>query len=116
MMRELLFGGLLLVLAGTAGAAELDVSRCKMPEPPAVPDGQTASEAEMGEASTDVREYIVGVQSSLECLAQVEQSMGEEISEEQSGVLVTLYNAGVDQMEAVAENYNAQVREFKARQ
>jgi hypothetical protein len=116
MRREVLIGSLLLALAGAAGAAEMDVSQCSMPEPPVVPDGQTASETEMGQAGAEVRDYLAGVQTSLECLAQVEASMGDEITEEQSGQLVALYNAGIDQMEAVAGNYNEQVREYKARQ
>jgi hypothetical protein len=116
MRREVLMAGLLLVLTGAAGAAEMDVSQCRMPEAPVVPDGQTASEAEMGQAGAEVRDYLAGVQTSLECLAQVQASLGDEITEEQSGLLVALHNAGIDEMEALAGNYNEQVREYKARQ
>lgn len=115
-MRDVLIGGLLLVLAGAAGAAEMDVMKCAMPEQPTVPDGQTASEDAMSEASTSVRDYLAGVQTSLECLGQVEASLAEEITAEQKVQLVTLYNAGVDQMQALAASYNEQVREYKARQ
>lgn len=103
------------VAAGAAAAAELDIGHCKFPEPPTVPDGAQATESEMGQAGVAVREFVSAVQSSLQCLTEAEKAMGEEIDEEQQAQLVTIYNNGVDQMNAVAQNYNAQVRAFKER-
>lgn len=103
-----------LALAGVVQAAELEISHCKFPAPPTVPEGSAATEAEMGEAGAAVREFVAGVQSSLACLTEAEKSMGAEITEEQQAQLVTIYNNGVDQMNAVAQNYNEQVRAFKA--
>ncbi|MDZ7668233.1 MAG: hypothetical protein U5Q16_02020 [Gammaproteobacteria bacterium] len=119
-MRTTLFAALAvpfsaLLLAGAAQAAEMDISHCKFPEPPVVPEGAEATETEMGEAGVAVREFVSGIQSSLECLTAVETSLGEEITEEQQAELVAVYNNGVDQMQSVAENYNAQVRAFKDR-
>lgn len=105
----------MLVLAGTAYAAEMDISHCKFPDAPEVPDGAEASETQMGHAGVAVREFVSEIQASLECLTAVETSLGEEITEEQQAQLVTIYNNGVDQMQAVAENYNEQVRVFKDR-
>jgi hypothetical protein len=102
-------------LAGFGHGAELEIEQCSFPEPPVVPDGATATEAEMGQAGAAVREFVSGIQSSLECLGEAEKSMGEEITEEQQAQLVTVYNNGVDQMNAVANNYNEQVKTFKAR-
>lgn len=104
-----------LLLAGIAQAAEMDISHCKFPDAPEVPNGAEATETELGEAGVAVREFVSEIQSSLECLTAVETSMGEEITEEQQAELVAIYNNGVDQMQAVAENYNAQVRAFKNR-
>ncbi|MFU8814931.1 MAG: hypothetical protein ACNA7W_06280 [Pseudomonadales bacterium] len=115
-MRKIVLAAALLSLAGIAQAGELDISHCKFPEMPVVPDGSTASEAEMGQAGAEVRSFVAGTQSSLECLAATEAEMEEELTAEQQAQLVALYNAGVDQMTAVAENYNAQVREFNARE
>lgn len=119
-MRRTLFAALAvpfsaLLLAGIAQAAEMDISHCSFPEPPEVPEGAAATETEMGEAGVAVREFVSGIQSSLECLTAVETSLGEEITEEQQAELVAVYNSGVDQMQSVAENYNAQVRAFKDR-
>jgi len=115
-MRKLLIAGAALLLAGQVAAAELDVSKCAFPEPPVVPDGETASEEEMTKAGVDVRAYVAGVQGSLECLAAAEREAQDEVSPEQQAELVDLYNSKVDQMNAVAEEYNVQVREYLARQ
>lgn len=105
-----------LAVAGIgAQAAELEIAQCKFPAEPTVPDGAVATEAELGEAGSAVREYVSGMQSSLECLSAAETAMGEDITEEQQAQLVAVYNRGVDQMNAVAQNYNEQVRVFKAR-
>lgn len=114
-MRKRMLAVLALVLAGTSHAAELKIDHCSFPEAPPVPDGATATESEMGQAGADVREYVAGIKTSLDCLAAVEKSMAEEITEEQQAQLVTVYNSGVDQMNAVANKYNEQVKVFKAR-
>ncbi|MEQ8858089.1 MAG: hypothetical protein RIC56_05535 [Pseudomonadales bacterium] len=104
------------VLAGGGvRAAELEIAHCRFPEAPVVPDGADASESEMGQAGAEVREYVSGVQSSLECLSAAETAMGDEITEEQQAQVVAIYNQGVDQMNAVAQRYNEQVRAFKER-
>jgi len=115
-MSKVWLAGALLSLAGITHAAELDVSHCSFPEIPVVPDGGTASEAEMGQAGAEVRDFVAATQGALECLAVAEAEMQEQLSEEQQAELVALYNTGVDQMTAVAENYNQQVREFRARE
>lgn len=101
--------------AGLGHGAELEIEQCSFPQAPAVPDGATATEAEMGQAGAEVREFVAAIQSSLECLGEAEKSLGDEITEEQQAELVTVYNSGVDQMNAVANEYNEQVKVFKGR-
>jgi hypothetical protein len=114
-MHKTILAVVLGVAAGAVQAAELAIDHCKFPEPPTVPEGAEATEAEMGQAGADVRDFVANIQSSLECLTEAEQALGEEITEEQQAQLVTIYNNGVDQMNSVAQNYNAQVRAFKER-
>jgi hypothetical protein len=114
MRTVILLVGVLLATAA-ARAAELDVSHCRFPEVPAVPDGTQANEAEMGQAGGAVREFVAGIQTSLQCLTDVEKSLGDEITDEQQAQLVAIYNNGVDQMNAVAGQYNAAVRAYKER-
>ncbi len=109
--------------AGAAKAATADnsvdlgqqMSKCKYPDPPKMPDGSKATESEMGQAGADVRDYIAGVQSSLQCLSAIEKSLGDNITKDEEKTLVGTYNKGVDQMNTVADEYNKQVRAFKAR-
>ncbi len=103
------------MLPALAYAVELDIAHCRFPEAPVVPDGADATEAEMGQAGAQVREFVAGIQSSLECLTAAETAMADEITEEQQAQLVAVYNNGVDQMNAVAQRYNEQVRAFKER-
>lgn len=118
-MRALILGAAVLMTVsmsgGVAQAAEMDISPCAFPEAPTVPDGAKASEEEMGQAGSAVRAYVAGVQASLQCLTDVEKSLGEEITTEQQDQLVATYNAGVDQMNAVAGSYNTAVRVYKER-
>jgi hypothetical protein len=114
-MRRLIVAGAVLALAGMVQAAELDISHCKFPDPPEVPDGADATEAEMGAAGAQVREFVAGIQSSLACLTEAESALGDEVTEEQQAQLVAIYNNGVDQMNAVAQNYNEQVQAYKSR-
>lgn len=115
-MRRLLIASALLLLVGKVGAAELDIDDCAFPERPGVPDGESATEAQMTQAGVDVRAYVAQVQGALECLAAAERDIQDEITEEQQAQLVGLYNTKVDEMNAVAEEYNTQVREYLARE
>jgi hypothetical protein len=114
-MRKLMVAAIAALAAGMSQAAELEVSQCRFPEAPQIPDGVSATEADMAQAGSDVREFVSAIQSSLQCLSTAEESMGEEISEDQQAQLVAIYNNGVDQMNTIAENYNEQVRAFKGR-
>ena len=96
-------------------AAEMDTSACIFPEVPEVPDGATASEEAMANASAAVRAYVGDTQAGLDCLSAVEESLGEEITDEQKAEIVTTYNANVDQMTLLVEGFNEQIRAYKAR-
>ena len=114
-MRALILAAAVMLSGTAAYAAEMDVSQCAFPEAPVVPDGAVATEEQMGEAGAAVRAYVAGVQASLQCLAELEKSMGEEITTEQQDELIATYNAGVDGMNAIAGSYNSAVRVYKER-
>ena len=114
-MRRWGLAGVAVLLSVSAQAAEMDTSGCAFPDAPEIPDGTTASEEDMGSASAAVRAYVGDTQSGLDCLSEVEASMGEEITPEQKSEIVNTYNAGVDEMTAVVESFNEQIRAYKAR-
>ena len=99
-MRKLICFAALLG-APACWAQSVDVGHCKFPEVPEMVDGTVAS-AEMPFART-------------QCIDTVETGLGAGITAEQKAALNVLYNNGVDQMNAIAEAYNTQVRAFKAR-
>ena len=112
-MRSLILA-FLLIVGASVQADELNLDQCSLPDAPDVPDGATAAEEEMTVAGSAVREYVAAAQAALDCLDKVRAGLGEAITPEQTTAINTTYNEGVDALNAVAENFNAQVRAFKA--
>ncbi len=105
---------LLMSVTSMAAADGLDVSKCAFADVPQIADGATAAEADMVAAGKAVRAYLGEMQSALDCLRDMEKSMGGDITEDQQKVLTDTYNSGVDSMNTVADNYNAQIKAYKA--
>ena len=104
-------------LATTAAAAA-----CIYPRPPeSLPDGRTATYEEMvaGQAAVkdfdaDVTAYNTCLQMEMELLlanAELEDSRRSEIA----AMYVKKNNAAVDEVQAVADRFNEQLRAFKDR-
>jgi hypothetical protein len=106
---------LAVVIGVNMHAAELELSACVFPDAPEMPEGATASEQTMGEASAAIRSYVGDTQAGLDCLSAAEESLGEEITGEQKSQIVAGYNAGVDEMTALVASFNEQIRAYKAR-
>lgn len=93
------------------------------PAPAALPDGKTASEAEMVEGMKAVKAYDKAVNDYLTCLDSEKQaqlnSMGPDAPKEQIQQINEIhskkYNAAVEELEQRAANFNEQVRAFKSR-
>lgn len=117
MRRNGSFGMLMtLGLLMCALGAQAEMGDCEAPGmAPDVPDGAEAAESELAEASGAVRAYVASTQDYLACLEEHEASLGEEITEEVQAEIVATYNAAVEAMQAVAENFNEQVRRFRER-
>jgi hypothetical protein len=102
-------GACVFALALTAQAA------CESPAMPAIPDGATAEEAEMVEAQGAVRAFVEQSNAYLDCLVG-EAKQGEETDDATTKQKrLDQYNAGADAMQQVADGFNAELREFKAR-
>ena len=114
-MRTWGVAALAFLLSVNLQAAQLDMSTCTFPDAPEVPDGNTASEEAMGNASAAIRAYVGDTQSGLDCLSAAEEGLGEEITAEQKAEIVATYNAEVDEMTALVESFNEQIRAYKAR-
>jgi len=88
---------------------------CTYPSEISVPDGATATEAQMKEASKAVKDYMAAVESYLACLDDEEKALGDAVTDEQKNVHHARHNAAIDALDAVADRYNEQVRIFKTK-
>lgn len=103
----------LLCTTATAQAAQID---CAKPEVPVVPDGATATEADLAEAGAAVRTFIEAGQGYLACLEEKEAAYGDAITAEQQSLINAIYNATVETMETAAAQYNEAIGIFRARE
>jgi len=90
---------------GFSGAAFAD---CTLTDPPAVPDGKTASEADMVAAQQAVKSYVAVTQEYLACLEF--ESKGRS-----GGDWTRKYNQAAEQMEKLATQFNRELKAFKSR-
>lgn len=93
-----------------------EAASCDYPRSPPVPDGETVTEADMREAQKKVRAFIAAAEAYLDCLSKIENEATEPLSERQAEINIARYNAMVDEMHRVSDEYNVAVRIFKARQ
>lgn len=113
MARNLILASLLLI--GSLGA-KATLGDCEHPgEKPHVPDGAVAPEQELAEASGGVRNFVAKTQDYLACLEARERELGGDITDDMQAEIVTTYNAAVETMQEVADNFNEQVRRFRER-
>jgi DNA repair ATPase RecN len=97
------------LLGGPAFAA------CGYPPAEKVPDGKSSTQAEMNAAQQRIQDYMGKMQEYLDCLEQEEAALPEEQrNAETRAVTVKRYNAAVEAMEALAAQFNEQVRAYKA--
>jgi hypothetical protein len=94
-----------------AVSLQAHADQCRLPPAPSkIPDGNTASQQEMLTAMETIKQYNNDVQTYLKCLdfetRQNQLSPGDQTS---------LHNAAVDQLTHVADQFNEQVKTFKAK-
>ena len=87
---------------------------CDYPERVDVPNGKTASQEEMVAGQRAVKDYMTAMQGYLDCLDTETDMESDETSDEQKAILISKHNAAVDEMEAVAQAFNEEVRDYKA--
>ncbi len=95
---------------------------CDYPQRVGVPDGTTATKEEMIEGQRGIKEYITAMEAYLACIEAAEQETVANINEtdddakqQRIGMFNKKYNAAVEEMNLVAEEFNVQVRAYKSR-
>jgi hypothetical protein len=93
-------------------------AECAFPKPPAsVPDGKTASEAEMVAAMSAFKAYDAEVVAFGQCLEQEtkEKAAGSGQLMQLKTMQMKKHNAAVAELQEKAKQFNEQVRIFKSR-
>lgn len=87
-----------------------------------IPDGMTATRDEMVAGKKLVQSYIANMESYLSCIeakeAETQISMGEvdeDTKRQRSAMYDKKYNAAIEEMNLVAEEFNVQLRAYNAR-
>ncbi|MDG1462644.1 MAG: hypothetical protein P8R04_03665 [Gammaproteobacteria bacterium] len=88
-------------------------ANCDFPASLEVPDGNTASEAELVASQAAIKQYMASAEEYVACLDAEAEAIGPEITEDQVRIRDMKHDAAVDEMEKLAAEFNAQVRAFK---
>lgn len=110
-----------IIAAALAPAAYADCSYPRAPEH--LPNGDTATLKEMLAGEQAVKSYNQEMTAYLSCIQLERDSrvaqVGDKLTKEQKQALLAIvdqkHNAAVDQLQTVANQFNAQVKIFKAR-
>ena len=110
----------LLVATACVLGAPLALS-CDYPQRTNVPDGNTATKDEMVDGQRNVKSYMAAMEAYLSCIETAEQEtvaggdLGEGAKQQRIAMFNKKYNAAVEEMNLIAEQFNAQVRAYKDR-
>jgi hypothetical protein len=118
---KLLPAAIVIAAAMLAPAAYADCSY--PPAPSQLPDGNTATLKEMLAGMQTVKSYNEQMDAYLSCIklerdsavAQAGAKLTKQQQQEIEAIEIQKHNAAVDQLHAVADRFNAQVKIFKAR-
>jgi len=98
------------------------VFACDYPQRVGVPDGTTATKEEMITGQRDIKEYLAAMDEYLACIEAAEQNTvagldetEEDAKQQRIEMFNKRYNAAVEEMNLVAEEFNVQVRTYKER-
>lgn len=108
----------LVLLSAASGAIA-----CDYPERADVPDGATATKEEMINGQSAVKSFMTAMEEYLSCIEAEEAAavlaLGDDVDEEttrrRNEIFNEKYNGAVEEMNRVAEEFNIQVRAYKAR-
>ena len=105
-----------------ARAAAAAIEDCNAPSPPAVPDGLKVSKAEMVAAHTAFQSYDSATKTYTVCVDAAVEKIAQQFPQASADELHTVkvlgfgaHNTVIDQEQALADQFNAQIKVFKAK-
>ena len=115
MNKNILFTAILFLSTSAALA-------CDYPHRANVPDGTTSTKEQMIEGQRGIKAYMSAMEEYLSCIETAEQEtvagaddIDEAAKQQRIEMYNKKYNAAVDEMNLVAEEFNVQVRAYKER-
>lgn len=122
-MKSILSAATAIFFLGSA----LSWAECERSEAPSIPDGSKASEQEMIEGQQNLKQYMAATETYLGCIDQEEQARieveakasepaSEEARVERAAAHTSTYNKAVQEMEAKAAEFNAQLKAYREAQ
>jgi len=116
MAKKKLMAAAICVLLGVPGVASAQTGDyCNRPWPIVVPNGTTATKAELVKTQKDVKKYMEGGDAYLACLKREEDLVPEDAyanTDELDDIRARKHNAMIDEMELVAARFNQALAEF----
>ena len=97
------------ILASVSAAAQ-----CERPKEPIIPNGSSATKADIGSAFKAVKQYQAELGVFRDCLDQEQLAFGGALPPDIFEVIRQRYDASVDAEEAVAAEFNMQYKAYKA--
>ena len=96
-------------------ATQLAYAACDRPTAPDLPDGASSDLETMVEGQKAVKTYVAATEEYLACLTAEGEAAAEAETPEEQVARIERHNAAVDEMEAVAGQFNEEIREYKAK-
>jgi len=102
--------------------ATSQLENCSVPSPPAVPNGATATEAQMLAARAAFQAYDAAINAYTKCVDSTIERVATQFATASAVELqqvrqlgTSAHNTAIDQEQSVADSLNAQVRAYKAK-
>ena len=95
---------------------------CDYPVRINIPNGTTAAKEDMLDAQRDVKKFVANMEVYLECIVEEEKMARASLEylsaadeQQREDMLNKKYNAGVDEMERIAAQFNVEVQACRAK-
>lgn len=110
------FKKLSIAIAASIVFGQTAFADCVQPQKPSVVDGSSASEADMVASQQAIKKYVGDGDAYLDCLVNEEKAAiaDESITDETKKARLEKYNATVTDMQTMGENFNAELKKYKA--
>lgn len=103
--------------------ASADVAACSLPSAPSLPDADSASLQQMGAARQAFEAYDAATTAYTQCVDAAIERIAKQQGSSASAADVhslrtfgtTAHNTAIEQEQAVADRFNAQIRAYKAK-